>query len=210
MSDIYETTAQLAALWPALAAALQRDTTAADGPGASTWTAAAIVNADVLAAMITLDQEIPAACCAACGLLGERWQPRDTAASLRAIPRFASRMDTTGHFREVSVLGRQAAGWLRQTKRALGLRKPDIPLLGYACPYAADQPEKHQETDMLFMAGAEGFLREGPTGLHVVEVAQERIYCGSEDCGAAWGKLQWPILRRMAEQHAASPATIGA
>jgi hypothetical protein len=210
MSDIYETTAQLAALWPALAAALARDTAATDITGTTTWTSTTLVNADVLAAAITLTTEIPAAHHAACDLLGERWAYRQPGPCLLALPRFASRMDATGRFREASVLASQAAGWLRLTKRALGLRKPDIPLLGYACPYAADQPDKHQETAMLFMAGMDGRLATSPGGVQVEWVAQERIYCGSEDCGMWWGKLQWPVLRRMTEQHAASPATIGA
>jgi hypothetical protein len=187
VSDIYETTAQLAALWPALAAALARDTAGSDITGSTTWTSATLVNADVLAAAITLTTEIPAAHHAACDLLGERWAYRQPGPCLLALPRFASRMDATGRFREASVLASQAAGWLRLTKRALGLRKPDIPLAGYACPYAADRPEEHQETDMLFMAGMDGRLAAGPDGVQVEWVAVERIYCASPDCAASWG-----------------------
>lgn len=197
MSDIYETTAQLAALWPALAAALARDTAGTDIGGTTTWTSATLVNADVLAAAITLTTEIPAAHHAACDLLGERWAYRQPGPCLLALPRFASRMDATGRFREASVLASQAAGWLRLTKRALGLRKPDIPL-GYPCPYAADAPENHAEGRMLFMAGAEGRLRESPGGTVVEWVVQERIYCASPDCDASWaGRYEWTILGKV-------------
>jgi hypothetical protein len=198
MTDIYETTAQLAALWPALAAALQRDTAGGDPVSGSQVTAGVPYNPDVLAAAIVLLEEIPAAHRHACDLLGERWAYRQPGPCLLALPRFASRMDATGRFREASVLARQAAGWLRLTKRALGLRKPDIPLLGYACPYAADQPEKHQETDMLFMAGMDGRLRDGPDGMQVEWVAVERIYCASEDCAASWtARSDWLRLGLM-------------
>lgn len=198
MTDIYETTAQLAALWPALAAALQRDTAGGDPVSGSGVTAGVPYNPDVLAAAIVLLEEIPAAHHAACDLLGERWAYRQPGPCLLALPRFASRMDATGRFREASVLARQAAGWLRLTKRALGLRKPDIPLLGYACPYAADQPEKHQETALLFMAGMDGRLRDGPDGTVVEWVAVERIYCASEDCAASWTALhEWHLLGLM-------------
>jgi hypothetical protein len=199
MTDIYETTAQLAALWPALAAALARDTTTTDGAVTSSGITAGVpYNPDVLAAALVLLDEIPDAHRRACDLLGERWAYRQPGPCLHAQPRFATRMDATGRFREASVLASQAAGWLRLTKRALGLRKPDIPLLGYACPYAADQPEKHQETDMLFMAGMDGRLRESPDGMVVEWVAVERIYCASDECAASWTALhEWHLLGLM-------------
>ena len=203
MSDIYETTAQLAALWPALAAALARDTAGTDIGGTTTWTSATLVNADVLAAAITLTTEIPAAHHAACDLLGERWAYRQPGPCLLALPRFASRMDATGRFREASVLASQAAGWLRLTKRALGLRDPDTLVTNqagvpYACPYAEGFPENHEETSLLFMAGVERFLREGPNGLQAVPVAQQRIYCASPDCAASWTALhEWHLLGLM-------------
>jgi hypothetical protein len=203
VSDIYETTAQLAALWPALAAALARDTASSDIGGTSTWTSAQLVNADVLAAAITLTTEIPAAHHAACDLLGERWAYRQPGPCLLALPRFASRMDATGRFREASVLASQAAGWLRLTKRALGLRKPDILLVSpsgapYACPYADSFPENHTETSLLIVVGAERVLRRDPDGLHAPEVAAERIYCASPDCPAAWTKAyEWLLLGKL-------------
>jgi hypothetical protein len=196
MADIYETTSELADLWPALATALARDT--ADMSGAHTWTAATIVNTDVLAAMITLDREIPLAYRSACETTGEPWQPRPLDVTLRALPRLASRLDNTGHVGHAKRLTIQAAAWLRLTKRALGLRKPDIPLT-YACPYADDLPERHEQTRRLFMAGAEGFLRPSPDGgLLVTEVAYETIYCSSPDCDASWaGEHEWLLLGRM-------------
>lgn len=195
MTDIYETIAQLASLWPALGAALQRDTAGGE-PSSGTWTAAAIVNADVLAAMITLDTEVPAAFRAGCDLTGERGTHRDLDTTLRALPRLASRMETTGHPAAAGVLAAQVRRWLRVTKRALGLRKPDIPL-GYPCPWAEPRPEDHEAGCMLFAAGDEGFLRAAAEGIQVEWVATSRIYCASEDCDAAWGPEQWLHLGRM-------------
>src|SRR6266702_308168 len=88
--------AELAVLWPALAAALARDT-AGDGtvPGGALGSAA-VVNADVLAAMITLTRDVPAVTRAACEALGEPWQPRPVQTCLRALPRLAERLGHLG------------------------------------------------------------------------------------------------------------------
>ena len=195
MSDIYETTSELAELWPALATALQRDT-ASNDPGGQGFTSATPFNMDVLTTMATLDREIPLACRSACETLGEPWQPRDLATQLRALPRLASRLDNTGHTAHTRRLEHDTAAWLRLTKRALGLRKPDIPL-GCPCPYTAELPAEHARGAMLLAAGEEGFLRPGPDGVQVEWVVQERIYCPAPDCGASWGKWQWEHLGRM-------------
>ena len=196
MTDIYETTTELADLWAALAPALPRDAT--DGtPTGHGFTSAMLVNPDVLAAMVTLETEIPRACRSACEVTGEPWQPRDDlAVHLRALPRLASRLDNTGHVGHASRLDWDAARWLQLTKRALGLRKPDI-LLGCPCPYTAELPAEHARGAMLLAAGEEGFLRPGPGGMQVEWVVQERIYCPAPDCGASWGKWQWEHLGRM-------------
>jgi hypothetical protein len=203
MSDIYETTAQLAALWPALAAALPRDTTTTDGPPGSAWTAATLVNPDVLAAIITLNTQIPATHENACQILGERWHDRLPDICLRALPACATRMDSAGHHREASVLTRQAAGWLRLTQRALGLRKHDRVLTNtagvpYACPHTDTFPENHPDTSLLIVVGAERVLRHDPDGLHAPEVSAQRIYCASPDCDGVWtAAYEWHLLGLM-------------
>src|SRR5213595_490806 len=76
MSTLGDHVSELAVLWPALAAALERDT-AGDGtvPGGALGSAA-VVNADVLAVMVTLSRDVPAVTRAACEALGEPWHPR--------------------------------------------------------------------------------------------------------------------------------------
>lgn len=204
MSDIADSISELSELWPALAAALGRDTGAA-GPGTRAFTAAAVVNADVLTAMVTLDRDVPAVTRAACQAISEPWQPRDLQGCLRQLPRLAGRMHDLGLAAASKRLAGDIRSWLLVTKRALGLRKPDIPI-GYACPWADSRPENHPETVMLICAGDEGFLRPGPGGTRVEWVAVGQIYCPSPGCGATWGPSQWPLLGRML----ATAATIGA
>jgi len=193
VADIAGVTAELAGLWPALPEALARDTTAPGG-GGSSWVPAGVVNADVLAAMIALSAAVPETVRYACDAIGEPWRHRDMAGCLRQVPRLASRMRDLGQAANERTLEHMAAGWLRTVKRALGLRKPDIPV-GYACPYADTFPENHHDGRMLFMAGEDGFLRQGPDGPRVEFVAQEVIYCASQDCNASWaGKYEWTFL----------------
>lgn len=198
MTDIGDTIAQLTELWPALAQALARDTTTTDG-GTTGFTAATVVNADVLAAMVMLEAEVPAATRQACDTIAEPWQHRGLAACLRQLPRLASRMHDLGHEAAEDRLFKDTRRWLAITKRALGLRKPDIPL-GYPCPWADTQPDNHHDAVMLISAGDEGFLRHGPDGTQVEWVSMAQIYCSAEHCGATWGPAQWPLLGRMIEQ----------
>jgi len=196
MTGIADTVSELAELCPALAAALARDTGGDGGAAGHTWAAAAIVNADVLAAMITLDHDIPAATRCACEAAREPWQHRDVQGCLRQLPRLAGRMHDLGLAADEKTLTGQADGWLRLVKRALGLRKPDVPV-GYACPWAETRPECHADAVMLFAAGAEGFLRPAADGLRVEWVTSGLIYCAADACGASWGPAQWPLLGRM-------------
>jgi hypothetical protein len=202
MTDIDDDCAELAALWPALAAALARDTASTGDTPGGTWTSATVVNADVLTAMIALGRDIPAAIARACQVTGEPWRNRDLLGHLRQVPRLAARMHDTGRPDGERELARDAAAWLRTVKRALGLRKPDI-AIGYPCPWAGTRPENHPGTAMLLAAGAEGFLRPGADGLRVEWVTSGQIYCPASACGATWGPAQWPLLGRMLETTAA-------
>ena len=171
----------LAALWPALAAALARDTAATDMPGAHTWMTR-LVNEDVHAATLILGREVPMVTRQACDAIGEPWQPRGIPACLRQLPRLAERLGHLGHTAEQAKVTSAVHDWLRLVKRALGLRKPDMLVdrtAAYRCPYADSVPEEHAEACRLFAAGEEGFLRRG-TGRWVQWVVQERIYCAAE------------------------------
>ena len=205
MSDIGETSAELAQLWPALAAALARDTAAADGPAASpAWTAVAVVNPDVLQALLTLDADVPAAVRHACEDISERWAYRDLPGCLRQIPRLAGRMHDLGHITAEKYLTWQADGWLRLVKRALGLRRPDMPI-GRDCPYAADTPDAHGRAAGLILAGAEGFL-DPAADVPVAWVTSGLIYCASDACGASWLKAEWSMLDRLLQATARDAA----
>ena len=109
-------------------------------------------------------------------------------------------MHDLGHRAAEDTLTWQAVAWLRMVKRALGLRKPDIPV-GYPCPWADTRPECHTDGGvMLFMAGRDGFLRTGQDGPWVQWVDSGLIYCPSGTCGASWGPAQWPLLGRLLRQ----------
>ena len=187
---IADTAGELAELWPALAAALERDT-ATDTGATRAFAAAIVVNTDVLTAMLTAGAEIPATTRHAAEALGEPWQHRDICGCLTALPRLAGRMHALGLISDEKRLTARCAGWLRMVKRALGLRRPDVPV-GYPCPHTDTFPEDHAAGCALIWAGDEGFLRPGPDGLRVTWVLQDRIYCAG--CGAAWGFREWKHL----------------
>jgi len=195
MADIADVTAELTAIWPALAAALARDTTPGTGTGRA-LTAAQVVNPDVLHATITLSAQIPETTRYACEAVAEPWQHRDLEACLLQVPRLASRMHDLGLYRDERTLGRLADGWLRMVKRALGLRRPDTDI-GYDCPLAADAPDDHADGRRLLRAGEDGTLRHGAGGLTVEWAVQEVIYCASPDCAASWPIASWPLLGRL-------------
>jgi hypothetical protein len=193
--------AELAELCPYLPAALIRDT-AADGGLPPAWGTVTVVNANVLAAIITLEEDVPAAVRAACAAIGEPWRHRKLGGHLRQLPRYAARMHDLGLAEQEKTLAWQAGGWLRMVKRALGLRKPDTDI-GYGCPHAETYPEMHYDGCALLAAGDEGFLRYSPDGPRVDWVHTPRVYCAG--CAASWTPDQWPHLGRLL-QSAAMPA----
>jgi hypothetical protein len=192
-ADLREACAELAELCPVLPAALARDT-GIDGGLPAAWGAVAVVNADVLAAIIMVEEDVPAAVRGACYAISEPWRHRDLQGCLRQIPRLASRMHDLGLAPDEKAIAWQAGGWLRVVKRALGLRRPDIDI-GYDCPHAETCPEVHHDGCALLAAGDEGFLRHAPDGLRVEWVHTPRIYC--QGCDASWTLEQWPHLGRL-------------
>jgi hypothetical protein len=205
MTDVDGTVAELAELWPALAAALARDAAGEGAPGI--WVSMGVVNADVLAAMLTVEREVPEATARARELIGEPWHARELLVHLRQVPRLAARLHAVGRQDAAGELAWQAAGWLRLVKRALGLRKPDMPFGDppCTCPWAARRPENHPGAALLRRAGEEGFLRPGPDGPRVQWEGAGLIYCPAEACGATWDYAHWALLGRMlAAERAAS------
>lgn len=178
---------ELTVLFPALAAALSRDSAPPDGRSA--LTGGGVVNTDVLHAMIVLRREVPAACHRAAGLCGEARQRRPPESGLgtclRAVPRFHGRLTSLGLLADAGVLESGLGRWLRVTKLALGLRTPDVPL-GYDCPL-------HAEPSPLVVAGAEGFLGAG--GRSVAWQAGGVIRCVL--CGESWPASRWLHLGRI-------------
>jgi len=185
--------AELAELCPVLPAALARDT-GGGGELPVAWGAIAVVNADVLAAIIMVEEDVPAAVRDACQAISEPWRHRDLQGCLRQIPRLHGRLHDLGMVSEEKTIAWQAGRWLRTVKRALGLRRPDIGI-GYDCPSADGYPELHQGGCALLAAGDEGFLRHAPDGLRVEWVHTPRIYCLG--CDASWTLEQWPHLGRL-------------
>ena len=193
MTDIAATVSELAELWPALAAARERDAGGEGGAAGHAWMAALVVNADVLTAMLALDRDVPAAVRRACEAVSEPWRHRDVAGCLLQVPRLAGRLHDLGMVRDESDLTWEAGGWLRMVKRALGLRRPDTGI-GYDCPYAADFPELHRAGTALLAVGDEGFLRYADSSYRVAWVHTPAIRCASADCGAEWDQTQWERL----------------
>jgi hypothetical protein len=111
--------AELAGLFPALTDALSRDNAPSDGRGGQS--SGAVVNTDVLHAMVTLTAEVPAACAMAADITGERWQRRPVSTCLTAIPRFHGRLMVMHRLADAGHLERALAGWRRTVKLALGL-----------------------------------------------------------------------------------------
>ena len=183
--DITGRTSELAALIPALAAALTRDS--APAGGRPVLSAGCVVNMDVLHAMRMLHREIPATCAEACELTGEPWHPRPLPVCLRALPRLHERLAHLDMVTAAARIERQADRWLRVTKLALGLRNPDRPL-GLDCPL-------HEEPSPLIMIGSERFLRDGPVPSVTEPQLAGLIRCHL--CGAEWRKLQWDFLLTM-------------
>ncbi len=177
---------ELAALIPALAAALTRDNAPAAGRGGMPE-GPLPVNLDVLRALEMLHREIPAGCAQACELTGEPWHPRPLPVCLRALPRLHERLahlDMVGAARRIEA---RTERWLRVTKLALGFRNPDRPL-GFDCPL-------HEEPSPLIMIGSERFLRDGPVPSVTEPQLAGLIRCHL--CGAEWRKLQWDFLLTM-------------
>lgn len=168
--------AELAQLWPGLPAALTKDTTGVKG---TQVTAGAVVNAEVLHAMIVLRAEIPAAVVTACGVVGEPWQPRTVPVCLTAIPRLAGRMHDLRLAAECADLEDAVRYWLRLTKRALGL--VDQP---WDLPSWVRCPDHDIPSVKLLHVGAERAITRDGDALRTERVRDGYLLC--PHCGAKW------------------------
>ncbi len=183
--------AELAQLAPMLGPALRRDTT---NPGGFTrWEATiAPVNTDVLSVMITLRHEIPATTTWAAAAIGEKPQSRTLHACLLTLPRLDHHLVNLNLLTHHTRLEQATRSWVRTTKTALGLRKPDL-VLPASCPTGDCQPP-----GTLRMTGAEGTIRHTPDGPRVEWSNDYRIWCPA--CGATWAQSEWDLLIRVLTQ----------
>ena len=191
MTTLADACTELATLIPCLAQALPRDNTTSGRGGDPS--ASVPFNPDVMHALTVIAAEIPRATRLACVAIGEPWQPRTIPTCLRALPRLAGRLTSTGQQAAAAQLDEAARWWIRITKQALGLRTPDLPI-GYPCPIHDGPPAG------LLAAGSEGFLRRQRDGLVVEWVHAGRVFCPA--CGAAWGPGEWAMLGRVLQETA--------
>src|SRR6266516_5324538 len=139
MTDVASACAELATLAPLLGPALTRDRIGGGAFGRLEVTLS-LYNTDVLLARNRLMYEIPAAAIRSADLVNEPWPWRPIGTCLRALPRFAARMDHLGLATERGHLEVLTRSWVLQAKRALGLRRPDVGPLA-DCPRCdPDQP----------------------------------------------------------------------
>jgi hypothetical protein len=194
---VAESCAELALLAPMLQPALRRDATST-----GTWTrnvtfTLSLYNADVFAAGWTLARQVPAVTYAACQHVNEPWQHRTFGACLVALPRLDIRLHNLGLALEHQSLERITRGWVRMTKRALGLWKPDI-ALGVACPRCADDGLVSE----LYAAGAEGIIKRARGGITVTWQHDPRIWCPAEvaedEAPHRWALAEWDFLGQVA------------
>jgi hypothetical protein len=203
VTQVGDACAELAQLTPHLAPALTRDNTAA--ARITRWEAPlSPVNTDVLAAIITLRYQIPAVTIRAAQLVNEPWQPRTHRACLVALPRLDERLGHLGHVSEHKHLETITSGWVRLTKRALGLRKPDIPL-STECPVCIR--EGNPIPGLLYVTGAEARVRQSRHGTTLEWSYDPHVYCpvgpiNPDDPPHRWPQGQWELLVHLINQRA--------
>lgn len=188
---------ELLILWPHLAAALERDQGAAESEKVSgdAGTFGLPVNADVLDALRTLGEEVPAIASWAAGVIAESPASRTTDQHIRHFPRMHERMLVTAAVQEAAHLAVAVHGLLRQVKVAIGLRTADR-RLGQFCPLH-DDPLRE-----LIAPGDEGVLRYrrlDRAGQPIAPVVEwRRSDCAlCRHCGAAWEPSQYLLLGRL-------------
>jgi hypothetical protein len=195
--------AELAQLTPMLAPALRRDTVGGGRYGRLEPTLT-LFNGDVLAVRIMLLHHVPATAMRACQLTGEPWPTagRTYGQCLTGIPRWHDRLhvlgratgrreDNAGRVISCCHLNTITHHWVRQTKLALGLRTPDLPL-DATCPECQLGDPPHGQ---LLMAGSEAFINTGTTGPPLNWVTSGRVYC--PQCSAYWVCGEWELLIRV-------------
>lgn len=189
---------ELLILWPHLASALARDVGVsldAERVSGGPVTFSLPINADVHAALATLDQEVPALAFWAAGVVSEPAQARTIDAHLRHFPRWHERMLVTAAIDEAAQLAAGLHAAVRQVKLALGLRTADRKL-GQFCPMH-DDPLRE-----LVAPGDEGQLRykaldrDGQPVEPVVDW-DRRDAAQCRACGASWGPGQYLMLGRL-------------
>ncbi len=187
MTDVAAACAELATLAPLLTPALRRDRR--DSGRYSRLEPLSLFNTDVLLARNRLVYEIPAAAIRSAHLVHETWPWRPIGTCLRVLPVYASRMEALNMATEHRQLEMLTRAWVLQTKRALGLRRPDVGPLA-DCPRCDTHPP-----GQLWMAGAEASLNPRDLTAPPHWVHDPRVYCPL--CGASWPEPEWDHLARL-------------
>ncbi len=190
MTDVAAACAELATIAPLLTPALRRDRR--DGGRYSRLEPLSLFNTDVLLARNRLVYEIPAAAIRSAHLVNETWPWRPIGTCLRVLPVYAGRMHHLGLATEHRQLELLTRAWVLQTKRALGLRRPDIGPLA-DCPRCDTHP-----AGQLWMAGAEASLNPRDLTQPPHWVHDPRIYCPV--CGSVWPEPEWDHLILVVKQ----------
>lgn len=197
MTALADDVAELLILIPHLDLALERDAGTSGEPtsGGADPAFRLPVNADVLAAVHTLDRRVPSLARWAADACAEPHLGRPIIDHVRHFPRWHERMLVTAAQHEAEHFAGEVADTLRYVKLALGLRTPDR-RLGRPCPMH-DEPIYG-----LITPGSVATLRysrldaEGqPIGVAVDWAHDPSAVCRL--CGASWHPSQYLMLGRL-------------
>ncbi|MGI5232877.1 hypothetical protein [Actinoallomurus sp. CA-142502] len=195
--------AELLALLPALAAALERDSGAGEGERVATSTNVHVlpVNGDVLTAALMLQDEAWPAAHAARSWLNEPGDNLGLERTLDSLGVLYRRLVGRQFNSQARRLAATVLRWHRVTRQAIGLSRRAVPLAGsmgaITCPLHDDPLVQ------LRQRGDEGTLDETARGDREAIRWQRGggLYCPSRDCDGEWGPSEYAFLGRLvAEQ----------
>jgi hypothetical protein len=179
-----EAVAELQALMPALADALERDAGVSEQERVSGSTGMSLpVNADVMAAIRTLETTLMGSIAYAAGQLNEPPPGYPVVRALEHVQRLYDKLSITDRRGSAARLSVTVQMALRRVKQALGLLLPDR-FIGEVCPCCDEMIE-------LVIPGDEGFIVPGP---RVDWVRRDYVMCRC--CGTTWVASQYVLLER--------------
>lgn len=199
MTALVDDVTELLILIPHLGLALERDAGTSGEPvsGGVDPAFRLPVNADVLAAVHTLDRRVPALARWAAEVIAEPPRGRSIAEHVGQFARWHERMLVTAAHDEAAQLAAEVGETLRYVKLALGLRTPDR-RLGRPCPMPThdDQPYELITPGSVATLRYNRLDRDGrPVGVAVDWVHNPSAVCRL--CGASWHPAQYLMLGRL-------------